>query len=161
LVHLDARFGLVAERRRFELDVVLGEPSNELRAIGRGLRRSGVEALESLNLGDEERANARREAAASLVALRVGEVDGRCRRLRLLVLLLQLLWRGRRVEGGVDLLARLAFHRRARWARVDGLLGLGRDALASRGERGRGAGRRSCGAGSSGGSGSAGRRGLG
>src|SRR5262249_2318200 len=89
LVGLDAVLGLVAERRGLELDVALGEAPHQLRPIRGVLRRRREEALEALDLRDEELAGARREAVAPLVALRRVHRGRRVVRLRLLIALLQ------------------------------------------------------------------------
>ena len=105
LVGLHAALGLVAERRRLELDVALREAAHQLRPIRRVLRRRGVEALETLNFGHQELARPRGQPVAALVALRRVHRRGGVARLELQVPLLEVDRRRRRLEADLRLLA--------------------------------------------------------
>ncbi len=105
-VALDLRFRLVAEGGGFELYVRFCETTRELRAVGRVLLRGLEEALDALDLGDEQRALARLKAALALVTR--GVLQRRVARLRLLIALLQIRGRRSRMEVHLRSLAVLA-----------------------------------------------------
>ncbi len=106
LVGLHPVLGLVAEGRRLELDVAFSEAPHQLGPIRRVLRRRGEEALQTLDLGDEELPRSRGEAVTPLVALRRVHGGRGVARLRLELALLEVDARGCGLEADLRLLSR-------------------------------------------------------
>ena len=136
LVGLHPVLGLVAERGGLELDVALGQAPHQRGPIRRAPGRGLEEALQALDLGDQELADLRREAVAPLVTLGGAHRRERVARLRLLITLLQVHAGGRRLEAHGGLLPR-RLRQAPAGTRRDRVLRLLRDASVRRRRRAR------------------------
>ena len=105
LVGLHAVLGLVAERRRLELDVALREAPHQLGPIRGVLWRRRVKALETLNFGHEQLPGSGGQPVAPLIALSGVHRRRRVARLELQIPLLEVDRRRRGLEADLRLLA--------------------------------------------------------
>src|SRR5690606_2394874 len=104
VLSLDVGRDLVAHGSRLELDVRFGEPAYELRPIAGLLRRLLEEALQALDLRDQERSSTRLQPRLARVTFgELAEVGG-IARLGVVASSLALGWRRLALEGDTTLL---------------------------------------------------------